>query len=42
MKKVAIVFVLAVIAPSLVLAWLAVRALWGVPRPSPRADPGQR
>ena len=27
MKKVAIVFVLAVIAPSLALAWLAVRSL---------------
>src|SRR5678815_2343198 len=27
MKKVAVVFVLAVIAPSLVLAWLAVRSL---------------
>ena len=27
MKKVALVFVLAVIAPSLVLAWLAVRSL---------------
>jgi len=25
-----------------VLAWLAVRALWGVPRPSPQADPEQR
>jgi uncharacterized membrane protein YbhN (UPF0104 family) len=24
------------------LAWLAVRALWGVPRPTPQADPEQR